>query len=96
MSPNNPIEALKQADLDYRAIRVEANFQFDFILDAIKNKTIRDYFTDFKTYNRIYRLLGTSALQQFIILMEFGLGDLDLDQKMIDMPPIHHYDDYLW
>lgn len=96
MNQRNPIEALEQLDLDYRNIRVQANFQFDFILDEIKNKTIRDYFKDFKTYNRIYRLLGTSALQQFIILVEFGLGDLDIGQKMIDLPAISDYDDCLW
>ena len=96
MTSINPIEALEQADLDYRAIRVEANFQFDFILDEIKNETIRDYFTDFKTYNRIYRLLGTSALHQFILLMTYQLEDLDLGQKMIDLPPLSDYDDRLW
>lgn len=96
MNQTNPIEALEQADLDYRSIRVKANFQFDFILDAIKNKTIRDYFKDFKTYNRIYRLLGTSALHQFIILMAHRLGDLDLGQKMIELPALSDYDDRLW
>lgn len=96
MTSNDPIEALKQADLDYRAIRVEANFQFDFILDAIKNETIRDYFKDFKTYNRIYRLLGTSALHQFILLMTYRLGDLDFGQKMINLPSLSNYDDRLW
>ena len=96
MNSTNPIEILEQVDLDYRAICVEANIQFDFILDNIKNETIWDYFKDFKTSNRVYRLLGTSALHQFILLMTHRLGDLDLGQKMIDLPALFDYDDRLW
>lgn len=96
MNSTNPIEILEQVDLDYRAICVEANIQFDFILDDIKNETIWDYFKDFKTSNRVYRLLGTSALHQFILLMAHQLGDLDLGQKMIDLPALSNYDDRLW